>query len=292
MAADLEVDYVTEDSNLHRSDHRNVDGSLLWGSSNRRPAHPFKIDPSIRTDGLHRLASALHLWQAMSHGSRSADLSQRELDRHGARPCPRQRRDMNRKLQSQTGSTVRAPSARSTSRNRVIDMERYIPTVVASLMTKLRNSAQVFFDQSYGITRLEWRIISFIAAEGPSSAYDIWTLGSLDKAAVSRAVKSLENRDLVTISAVPKDSRRRTAISLTASGRKLNDETFREIINRHQRLLAGLSDNDIEKFIAIAKHLEKRIPEMDNASCTKLSKFDPTKSPSQPRSKKKRPSNL
>jgi DNA-binding MarR family transcriptional regulator len=195
---------------------------------------------------------------------------------------------MNRNLQSRTKSTVRPSSTRSAPRDRVIDLDRYIPTVVASLMTKLRNSAQTFFDHSYGITRLEWRIIAFIAAEGPSSAYDIWTMGSLDKAAVSRAVKSLEKRNLVTISAVPKNSRRRTAISLTASGRKLNDETFQEIIVRHQRLLAGLSENDVEKFIVIAKHLEKRISEMDNAASTKLSKFDPTKS----RSKKKRSSDL
>jgi DNA-binding MarR family transcriptional regulator len=185
---------------------------------------------------------------------------------------------MNRKMQKQTSRTSR-PNVLSIE-ERVIDLDRYIPTVVGSLTTKLRNSAQVFFDEKFGITRLEWRIISFLAAEGPSSAYDISTTGSLDKAAVSRAVKSLEARGLVTVSPVPKDNRRRTAISLTRAGRKLNDDTFQEIIKRHQRLLAGLSDHDVEQFIAIAKHIEARIPYMDQEAGVSASRFDPTKPPS------------
>jgi len=170
----------------------------------------------------------------------------------------------------------------------VLDFDRYIPTIVSRLMTKLRNSAQVFFDEKYGITRLEWRILSFLAAEGPSSAYDIWTLGSLDKAAVSRAVKSLEARGLVAISAVPKSSRRRKAIALTVAGRKLNDATFQEIVLRHQRLLAGLSERDIEKFIATVKHLEQRIPAMSRDDDTALSSFEATKLPSRAPAARKR----
>lgn len=162
---------------------------------------------------------------------------------------------------------------------RVIDLDRYIPTVVSGLTTKLRNSAQIFFEQRFNITRLEWRIIAFLAAEGPSSAYDIWTMGSLDKAGVSRAVRSLEIRGLVTVKPVPKHTRRRTTIALTASGRKLNAETFEEIIKRHQRLLAGLTDADVEQFISVAKHLESRISEMDKEA-SGGSRFDPTKAPS------------
>lgn len=171
--------------------------------------------------------------------------------------------------------TSRLPGA--PARERVLDIDRYIPTVVARLMTKLRASAQTFFNDRYGITRLEWRIISFLASEGPSSAYDIWTVGSLDKAAVSRALKSLEKRKFLSINPVPKNSRRRTTISLTRQGRDLHERTFEEILSRHDRLLAGLSNADIEKFISIARHLEDRIPFMDERSESRSTHFDPTK---------------
>lgn len=161
--------------------------------------------------------------------------------------------------------------------DRVLDIDRYVPTVVARLMTKLRASAQTFFGDRYGITRLEWRIISFLASEGPSSAYDIWTVGSLDKTAVSRALKSLEKRKFVSINPVPEDSRRRTMISLTRQGQDLHERSFEEIVRRHDRLVAGLSNTDIERFIGIAKHLEDRIPFMDEASDDESPRFDPTK---------------
>ncbi|QUS41954.1 MarR family transcriptional regulator [Tardiphaga alba] len=181
------------------------------------------------------------------------------------------------------GSTRRpvasSPKPKGVTRGRAIDFDRYIPTVVARLMTKLRISAQAFFDQKYGITRLDWRILSFLDSEGASSAYEIWTIGNLDKAAVSRAVKSLETRGLVTVNDVPKSARRRTAISLTPAGRKLTDQIFSEVIKRHRRLLGALTLDDIEKFIQTARYLEDRIPEMDQETARQSSTFDPTKLP-------------
>ena len=177
-------------------------------------------------------------------------------------------------------SRKKADNAHPPRATRAIDFDRYIPTVVSSLMAKLRSSAQVFFEERYGITRLEWRIISFLASEGPSSAYDIWTLGSLDKAAVRRAVKALQTRGLVQVKEVPKNNRRRTLITLTVAGRKLSDQTFDEIVKRHERLVAKLTNAEIEQFIAIAKHLEQQISLMDDQSYVSAPRFDVTKSPS------------
>lgn len=143
-------------------------------------------------------------------------------------------------------------------------------------MTKLRASAQTYFDERYGITRLDWRIISFLAAKGPSSAYEIWTLGSLDKAAVSRALKSLEQRKLVTIRDVPDSARRRTVNSLTRLGRELNEKTFAEIVKRHGRLIGNLTPRQIETFIQTACYLEDRIPFMDHDSDEPATDYDVT----------------
>ncbi|MBO4224097.1 MarR family winged helix-turn-helix transcriptional regulator [Bradyrhizobium neotropicale] len=162
---------------------------------------------------------------------------------------------------------------------RVIDFDRYIPTVVSRLMTRLRASAQIFFDERFGITRLDWRIISFLAAKGPSSAYDIWTLGILDKAAVSRALRVLSDRKIVTIKNVSGSSRRRTVIALTRQGQELNDRCFVEIVKRHDRLLGGLSRKQIEDFILTAQHLESRIAFMDKDDECPSSNFDVTKEP-------------
>lgn len=165
----------------------------------------------------------------------------------------------------------------STPAAQAIDFERYVPTVVSRLSMKLRASAKDYFEDSYGITLLDWRIMSFIAAEGPSSAYDIWTLGTLDKAAVSRALRVLAERGLIAIRNDKKSTRRRSTVALTKAGRQLHDRSFDEIVLRHQRLVGGLTREQIEAFIWTAQHLEGRIALMAKDTEPPLSAFRPTK---------------
>lgn len=169
------------------------------------------------------------------------------------------------------------PNSARPSASRAIDLERYVPTVVSRLSVKLRASAKVYFQGSYGITLLDWRIVSFLAAEGPSSAYDIWTLGSLEKAAVSRALRGLVDRGIVVIRDDRKSTRRRSVASLTKAGRRLHDQTFDEILLRHQRLVGDLTPDQIETFIWTAQHLEGRIALMAKAIDLPSSSYDPTK---------------
>ncbi|MCA6107013.1 MarR family winged helix-turn-helix transcriptional regulator [Bradyrhizobium cenepequi] len=169
------------------------------------------------------------------------------------------------------------PQGLRASASQAIDFERYVPTVVSRLSVKLRASAKIFFQESYGITLLDWRIISFLAAEGPSSAYDIWTLGSLEKAAVSRALRGLVDRGIIVVRNDRKSARRRSVVSLTKAGRRLHDRTFDEIIVRHQRLVGDLTRDQIETFIWTAQHLEGRIALMEREIGPPLSDYDPTK---------------
>lgn len=163
-----------------------------------------------------------------------------------------------------------------------IDFDRYVPTIVSKLSVKLRASAKIYFQEKYGITLLDWRIISFLAAEGPSSAYDIWTLGSLEKAAVSRALRGLTDRRIVTTRDDRSSARRRSVVSLTKAGRKLHDLTFDEIVVQHQRLLGDLTRDQIEAFVWTAQHLEGRITLMDKEIGPPLSDYSPIKVPYPP----------
>src|SRR5262249_27800931 len=179
---------------------------------------------------------------------------------------------VQRKKTGTAADPDRTPGAASA----VIDFDRYVPTVVSRLSMKLRASAKVYFQESYGITLLDWRIVSFLAAEGPSSAYDIWTLGTLEKAAVSRALKALLDRGIVAVRDDRRSARRRSLVSLTKAGRQLHDATFDEIVVRHQRLVGDLTRDQIETFIWTAHHLEERIALMDKEG-SPLSDYDPTR---------------
>jgi DNA-binding MarR family transcriptional regulator len=158
-----------------------------------------------------------------------------------------------------------------------IDFDRYLPTVLSSLVAKLRANANVFFTESYGVSLAEWRILSFLAEHGPASAYDIWTRSGLDKAVVSRESSTLSGKGLVLIEAVKGDARKRSEIKLSRTGTELLDRSFNEVLRRHDNLTAGLDAASIETFLRVANHLEKRIVHMGAQSSLPYSKHAPVK---------------
>ena len=183
---------------------------------------------------------------------------------------------MPKSVAVQKRSTQRGPSPLEV--DQAIDFQRYVPSVVSRLSMKLRVSAKAYFQKHYGVTLLDWRILSFLVSNGPASPYDIWTMGTLDKAAVSRALKSLHDRGLTRIRDVPNSARRRTLVTLSKAGKELHDRMFDDILTRHERLVGELSRHEIETFVKTIEYLESRISEMDKESKLPLSGYNPTKS--------------
>ncbi len=165
-----------------------------------------------------------------------------------------------------TVSQTSRPDAEATTRPRpgqAIDFRRYIPTVLSRLVSKLQTSANAFFKQTYGINLFEWRVLAVLAAEGPKTAYAIWTEGGLDKAALSRALKSLEGRGLVAIEKdVSRGGRKRTSITLTDRGRRLHQDTFGEVVARHGRLVSGIPAEDLDVLLRVLNQLSELVPSM------------------------------
>jgi DNA-binding MarR family transcriptional regulator len=158
-----------------------------------------------------------------------------------------------------------------------LDFARYLPTVMSSLVAKLRANANVFFTQSYGVSLAEWRILSFLAEYGPASAYDIWTRSNLDKAVVSRETGTLSKKGLVEIEAVKGNVRKRSEIRLSKAGVALLKRSFSEVLRRHDNLTAGLDPASIETFLRVARHLEDRIVHMSDPPSRPLTKHAPVK---------------
>jgi len=171
----------------------------------------------------------------------------------------------------------RLPSAAADRPDLAIDFERYIPTVLSSLVAKLRANANVFFSRAYGVSLAEWRILSFLAEHGPASAYDISTKANLDKAVVSRESAALLKKGLVGIEPVAGDARNRAEITLSESGMQLLNRSLDEVLARHDNLTAGLDHQSIENFLRVASHLERRISHMGDTSAPGYSSHAPVK---------------
>jgi DNA-binding MarR family transcriptional regulator len=146
----------------------------------------------------------------------------------------------------------------SKRRATVLDLERYVPGLLVFLSNKLASGASTVYRRLFGIGITEWRVISMLAVEPNITAQRICQVIGLDKAIVSRTIRTLEEQSYV--SAHPdKTHGRRITLALTAKGWHLHDEVYKVAIERERILLGDLSDAERERLILLLRNLLNRV---------------------------------
>jgi DNA-binding MarR family transcriptional regulator len=95
----------------------------------------------------------------------------------------------------------------------------------------------------YGITREAWQFIAMLAALGPMSPSDLATKTTVDRSQVSKTLKTLSAKKLISRQIVPGDARRIT-VSLNESGRTLYEKVFPKVVEVHHSVLVELTEKE------------------------------------------------
>lgn len=143
---------------------------------------------------------------------------------------------------------------------RQIDLSRCVPAVLTATSNRVSHGASAAYRKEFGIGFIEWRIVCFLAAEGAASGADLAEGLGLDKAAISRNLKTLTARDLV-ITRVTHG--RRSESVLTPEGRALHVQVLAVALRREKAMLDGLSPADKEKLIAMLSLISRNLAALD-----------------------------
>jgi DNA-binding MarR family transcriptional regulator len=139
----------------------------------------------------------------------------------------------------------------------ILDLERYVPALVTLLENKLTNTASIIYRQTFGVGATEMRIIVLLGTQSNVSGNQIGQAIGLDKAAVSRALKSLEVMGLIAIAA---GHGRRRDVMLTPAGRKVHDKGVAISLRREERLLTGFTHAEHEALIDLLNRMLAHMP--------------------------------
>lgn len=140
-----------------------------------------------------------------------------------------------------------------------LDLNVYVPhhlTVIANRWG--RGSSRIYLKR-FGIGVNEWRIISMIAVEPGVTAQRAGFVTSVDKGIVSRAVKEMEAQGLVTATQ-DQDDARKTSLTLTKKGYSLHDRVVAVALERQNRLLDGLSQEEILQLARLLGRIRENLP--------------------------------
>jgi DNA-binding MarR family transcriptional regulator len=129
-----------------------------------------------------------------------------------------------------------------------LDFSRYIPFGLTAIANKIARSASRIYLLEFGVGINEWRIVANLRVNPGTTANAICQASALDKAAVSRSLKLLEETGHVLAAEDDGDVRRRT-LHLTPKGDELHDRLIVLALKREARLLTGFSEAERAQLI-------------------------------------------
>ena len=136
-------------------------------------------------------------------------------------------------------------------------LEDFLPYRLAVLSHTVSTKIAGVYDQRFGLTIPEWRVIAILGRFPGLSAVEVAERTMLDKVAVSRAVTKLIKNGRLDRQFADAD-RRRSILTLSEDGRKVHDEIAPLALGMEEDLLHGLSDEQIATLNTVIERLLAR----------------------------------
>ncbi|MDZ7770111.1 MAG: MarR family transcriptional regulator [Woeseiaceae bacterium] len=133
-------------------------------------------------------------------------------------------------------------------------LEEFLPYRLSILSHSVSNSIATVYDQRFGLTIPEWRVIVILGRFPGLSAVEVAERTLMDKVAVSRAVTKLLKNGRIEREFADAD-RRRSILNLSDKGKQVLDEIAPLALDMESTLLEGLSQEEAKVLDSIIDRL-------------------------------------
>jgi DNA-binding MarR family transcriptional regulator len=122
-----------------------------------------------------------------------------------------------------------------------MDLDSFVPALLIFISNRLTNSGSALYRGRLGIGMMDFRVMAMLTIEPGASGTRIAAVIDLDKAAVSRTLRSLERRGLVRAARGAGSAR---SLTLSPAGSALYERAWQLSKERERRLLLPLSSRE------------------------------------------------
>lgn len=138
-----------------------------------------------------------------------------------------------------------------------MDLDRFTPALITFVANRLSSSGSATYRSRFNIGIMDFRVLAMLSVESGICGARIAEVVGLDKAAVSRTLRSLKRRGLVSI--VPGVGRNRMA-ALTPKGEDLFRRAHDMARQRERLLLSTFSADERETLVDFLHRLLAAAP--------------------------------
>ncbi|SDP05402.1 DNA-binding transcriptional regulator, MarR family [Ralstonia sp. 25mfcol4.1] len=107
-----------------------------------------------------------------------------------------------------------------------LNVNDFLTTMLSQLVTALRSSVTEPYATQFDLTVPEWRILALLAHGEPMSFAELVKQSTSDKALVSRTLRLLEDRGLVTLESQGTTPRKRLSCKISEAGAALHAQVI------------------------------------------------------------------
>jgi DNA-binding MarR family transcriptional regulator len=147
--------------------------------------------------------------------------------------------------------TIRTP--------RLADFLPYLMSVAANAVSDLIAAE---YRSRFGLKIPEWRVMAILGDAGPRTQRELVAATRMDKVAVNRACKVLEDRALVERSPNARDGRSHH-LGLTRAGKAMHGEIMPHALAIESRIFAVMDDTERATFKAMLERIADQVEQFE-----------------------------
>lgn len=142
-------------------------------------------------------------------------------------------------------------------------LAEFLPYQLSITSNAVSGRIALEYRQRFGLSVPEWRVMAILGDSGSLTQRDLTRLTLMDKVAVNRACKVLEERDLASRQPNAQDGRSHL-LELTPKGREMYGMIMPLALEMERRLFANLSVEEVNQFRALLERVRGEVDDLDS----------------------------
>lgn len=140
-------------------------------------------------------------------------------------------------------------------------LSRFLPYQLSLASNAVSGRIALEYRTRFGLSIPEWRVMAVLGDTGALTQRDLTRRTLMDKVAVNRACKVLEERELAARSPNEQDGRSHL-LDLTEAGHAMHEEIMPLALSIEQRMFEGFSPDELDLFRKLLERARNQADEI------------------------------
>jgi len=141
-------------------------------------------------------------------------------------------------------------------------LSEFLPYQLSITSNAVSGRIALEYRQRFGLSVPEWRVMAVLGDAGPLTQRDLTRLTLMDKVAVNRACKVLEERGLAYRRPNELDGRSHH-LDLTDEGVRMRDEIMPLALEMERRLFSRFAPEEVAQFRSLLERVRGEVKDLD-----------------------------